>query len=96
MSKLKSKSNWTIRTGLGTQDQWVELCELLQKSKFLWRSGRSPSERSYSGNPRSCVVLDTKDFRMGRLLHDADNTKYNYISVEYAIFLLEDYLYEQT
>lgn len=95
MSKLKSFKKVVVRPCDHTQQEYLDYCHLLEKAEVVWAAGEKPEEFNFPPRPDRAVILNTRTMKLFRgSLVSADPDRY-YTTIQYAMFLLEDHLYEQ-
>ena len=95
MSKLKSFKKVVVRPCDHTEQEYAEYCNLLEKAGVLWKAGQKPIEYNFPPRPDKVIILDTHTMKLCRgALGNSDYDRYT-TTIPYAMFLLEDYLYEQ-
>lgn len=95
MSKLKSFKKVVVRPCDHTQQEYEEYCNLLEKAGVMWRGGQKPTEFNFPPELVKTLILETHTMKLSRgVLGNTDPERYN-TTIQYAMFLLEDYLYEQ-
>ena len=95
MSKLKSFIKLVVRPCDHTEQEYEEYCHLLKKAGVMWQAGERPEGYNFPPNPNRLVILDTRTMKLSRSAlgnHCPDRCT----TIQYAMFLLEDHLYEQT
>lgn len=95
MSKLKSFKKVVVRPCDHTQQEYEEYCKLLEKAGVLWRSGDEPQEFNFPPRPYRVVILDTRTMELSVASLDSHTHDHYTTTIQYAMFLLEDHLYEQ-
>jgi len=95
MSKLKSFKKLVVRPRDHTKQEYEEYCNLLDKAGVLWHMGQKPIEYNFPPKLDNALILDTRAMTLRRsALGNSDYDRYT-VTIPYAIFLLEDHLYEQ-
>lgn len=95
MSKLKSFKKLVVLPCDHTLQEYEEFCNLLEKVGVMWRGGEKPTEFNFPPRLDRTVILNTHTMKLSRgVLGNTDPERYN-TTIQYAMFLLEDYLYEQ-
>lgn len=96
MSKLKSFRKLVVRPCDHTVQEYLDYCHLLEEAGVLWQAGEKPEEYNFPPRPDRVVILNTHTMRLSRgALEDTYPDRYT-TTIQYAMFLLEDHLYEQT
>lgn len=95
MSKLKSFTKVVVRPRDHTQQEYLNYCHLLEKAGVLWQAGQKPEGYNFPPSPDKVVILYTRTMKLSRgALGDTYPDRYT-ATIQYAMFLLEDHLYEQ-
>lgn len=96
MSKLKSFKKVVVRPCDHTEQEYEEYCNLLEKAEVMWQGGEKPQEFNCPPRPYGVVILDTVDMTLSIGNPDNHDPDRYTTTIQYAMFLLEDHLYEQT
>lgn len=95
MSKLKSFKKVVVRPRDHTEQEYLDYCHLLEKVGVLWQAGQKPQEFNFPPHLYKTVILNTHTMTLCRgSLENTFPDRYT-TTIPYAIFLLEDHLYEQ-
>ena len=95
MSKLKSFKMVVVRPCDHTVQEYEEYCNLLERAGVLWKAGQKPIEYNFPPRPDKVIILYTQTMTLRRgALENSDYDRYT-VTIQYAMFLLEDFLYEQ-
>lgn len=95
MSKLKSIKKLVVRPCDHTVQEYLDYCHLLDRAGVLWQAGERSEDYNFPPRPDREVILNTRTMRLSRgALGDTYPDRYH-ASIQYAMFLLEDHLYEQ-
>lgn len=95
MSKLKSFKKVVVRPCDHTEQEYEEYCNLLERAGVLWQAGQKPEGYNFPPSPDRVVILYTHTMTLCRgALENSDYDRY-ITTIQYAMFLLEDHLYEQ-
>lgn len=96
MSKLKSFKKLVVRPCDHTVQEYLDYCHLLEKAGVMWQAGERSGEFNFPPRPDRVVILDTSYMTLSvGSLENTDPDRYT-ATIQYAMFLLEDHLYEQT
>lgn len=95
MSKLKSFKKVVVLPCDHTLQEYEEYCNLLEKAGVVWQSGQKPEGYNFPPSPDKVVILYTNTMNLCR--GSSENSDYDQYTttIQYAMFLLEDHLYEQ-
>ena len=95
MSKLKSFRKLVVRPCDHTEQEYEEYCKLLEKAGIVWQAGQKPEGYNFPPNPDKVVILDTRSMMLSRSALENYYPDRCTTTIQYAMFLLEDHLYEQ-
>lgn len=95
MSKLKSFRKLVVRPCDHTEQEYEEYCDLLEKAGVMWQAGERPEGYNFPPSPNKVVILDTRTMKLSRGVLGVTYPDRCTTTIQYAMFLLEDHLYEQ-
>lgn len=95
MSKLKSFNKLVVRPCDHTVQEYLDYCHLLGRVRVVWQAGERPEEFNFPPRPDRVVILDTVYMTLSIGNPDNPDPERHTTTIQYAMFLLEDHLYEQ-